>query len=166
MKGAALVAALLAGPALAQDDLAAKYGPLLDRCYAANPGTEDDCIGVVSKACTAGEPHGETTLGMTTCAQVETAAWDKILNSEYRATRDFMRAMDDEDRKSDPGFAVRVESLRKAERAWIAFRDAECGLEYAVWGAGSMRNVAASQCLMSFTAQRAIELRAMREPSQ
>ena len=32
-----------------------------------------------------------------------------------------------------PEFANRAKALRDAQRAWIRFRDAECGLAYAVW---------------------------------
>ena len=53
-------------------------------------------------------------------------------------------------------------ALRDAQRAWIAYRDAECGLAYARWQDGSMRVIVAANCLMTMTAQRAIELRDMK----
>ena len=54
----------------------------------------------------------------------------------------------------------------EAQRAWIAFRDTACALDYAEWGSGSMRNIAWADCRMQMTAERTIELRAMREMFQ
>ena len=73
------------------------------------------------------------------------------------------KAGDADDMANFPEFANRADSLRAAQRAWIAFRDAECGLEYALWGSGSMRNIAGTDCLMHMAAERTIELRAKRE---
>ena len=57
----------------------------------------------------------------------------------------------------------RVEALRDAQRAWIAFRDAECAMEYAAWGTGSIRSIAGADCMMSLTAERTVRLIELRE---
>jgi uncharacterized protein YecT (DUF1311 family) len=59
---------------------------------------------------------------------------------------------------------TREGTLREAQRAWIVFRDAECRAQYALYGTGSLRQVVGANCVMSETAERAIELRQMREP--
>lgn len=137
-----------------------KYGPILETCYASAPdGGLADCIGQMAEACMSGEDGGETTLGMTMCTMAEAQAWDAYLNREYQDTLAGLQAMDRDEAAYFPEFAKRVDTLRTAQRAWIAFRDAECGLAYAMWGSGSMRNIAASACQLDMTAARTIELR-------
>lgn len=120
------------------------------------------CIGALSDACQTGTAGGSTTLGITECAMRETAAWDVLLNEEYRAVRAGAKAADAAEAQHFPEFARRVISLRDAQRAWIAFRDAECALAYAEWGSGSMRGIAAAHCQLEMTAERTFTLRAMR----
>ena len=109
------------------------------------------------------EEGGETTLGMSRCHFGETVVWDRYLNDEYRRTMRVMRAMDEDEGETFPEFANRGASLVKAQRAWIAFRDAECNLAYAEWGSGSMRSIAFADCMSDMTARRTLDLRAMRE---
>ncbi|MEL7344578.1 MAG: lysozyme inhibitor LprI family protein, partial [Pseudomonadota bacterium] len=99
---------------------------------------------------------GQTTLGMAMCTQAETRAWDRVLNAEYARTMAWNRAMDAEDRVYFPEFANREHALRVAQRAWIAFRDAECALAYAQWGAGSMRHIAGTSCHLDMMARAAV----------
>lgn len=143
------------------------HAGLVDACLAAAPAeARAGCIGKVSDACIAGAEGGETTLGMSMCMADEAEVWDRLLNAEYRKTMARAKAMDSDEAESFPQFANRAVALRDAQRAWIAFRDAECALAYAEWGAGSMRHIAGSECVMRMTAQRALELRAMRESPQ
>ncbi len=161
------VAIWLAGlaPAVAApeiQDLADRYSPGLEQCLA---GTQDGashkaCIGRLAAECSQNEAGGETTLGMMMCNQAETLVWDRVLNQEYRETMAWAKSLD---AGGEADFAVRAERLRDAQRAWITFRDAECGFAYSVWGAGSLRHISGSECLMSRTAQRAIELRMRRD---
>lgn len=116
--------------------------------------TAPPCLGDASNACQA-EPGGSTTIGITDCIQTETAAWDAILNREYRATRDALSGT------SAAGIDT-GQALLDAQRAWIAYRDAECALTYARWQGGTIRSVAAANCAMVFTATRALALRDMR----
>lgn len=148
---AGLVALLLALPHAAFGQT-----PVLDRaqvegCLAGTPFGDVDpqCLGAASDTCQAVTPGGETTLGTTECIMAETAAWDTLLNREYSAVRASV----------EPDIA---EQLLTAQRAWIAFRDAECGLQYALWRDGSIRTVVAANCMMVMTARRTIELRDMR----
>jgi len=120
------------------------------------------CKDAVAQPCMS-QDGGETTLGMSMCLQDETTAWDQLLNEEYRETMAFMKAMDADEREYFPEFANRETALREAQRAWIAFRDAECALAYAEWGSGSHRNIAGSGCMADMTADRTIAVRDMRE---
>lgn len=160
-----LVFAAAAAGATAQEAEIARYGPILDACYRGTVHSEARraCKGALAAACMEGEEGGQSTLGMSICNRAEAQVWDKYLNREYRAARVWARAMDDEERALFPEFATRADALLAAQRAWIAFRDAECGLEYAVWGAGSMRHIAGTGCILEMTAERTLELSALRE---
>lgn len=166
MKALALV--LVALPAAAQERETALYGPLLTQCYeaAADWDSREECIGRLSQACMSGEEDGESTHGMARCIRAETEAWDRLLNAEYRATMDWAKEADADEREYSPEYANRAETLRDAQRAWIAFRDAQCAFDYAQWGSGSMRLIVGAACFMEMTAQRTLELGRMRDLMQ
>jgi uncharacterized protein YecT (DUF1311 family) len=50
------------------------------------------------------------------------------------------------------------QNLRKAQRAWIIYRDAQCDAEYAKWGGGSGGPRAHLECLSRLTQLRTREL--------
>ncbi len=146
--------AALAVPARAQE--AAVDEARVRACFdgATIGNTQPECIGTASNACQQA-PGGQTTPGIAACIAAETAAWDAILNDEYRATRAVLAGGSDQ--------AIDAEAaLLAAQRAWIAHRDAECDLAYARWQDGTIRSIVAANCLLVFTATRAIELRDMR----
>lgn len=151
-----ILLSLLATPALADENT-----DRIDACLAAASDSRD-CIGQIVETCVATVPGGDTTLGRSDCIALETSAWDVILNREYKATRDAFAAADASGDLLTPD-ATRVEALLEAQRAWIAYRDAECALRYTQWGTGSLRVIAAGNCLMEETAERAMELTRMRE---
>ncbi len=141
----------------------AVFGSILEACYAAAE-TDDAmtaCIGQMSTACMDGQEGGHSMLGMSSCINAEAQVWDKYLNSEYRETMAALKAMDADEAEFSPEFAKRADSLRDAQRAWIGFRDAECGLAYAMWGSGSMRSIAWASCQVDMTAKRTIEIRGL-----
>lgn len=125
-------------------------------CFAtAAPGeTAPACLGTGAKPCTE-TAEGMTTIGTMQCLQAETAVWDDLLNTEYKALRAQMLAQGED----------LNEKLLDAQRAWIAFRDAECAFDYARWGDGSIRQIVGANCLMEMTAARAIELRDKKDGS-
>jgi len=145
-----------------------RYGPLLGACYDQADGSDAkaQCIGALSDACINTQDDGQSTLGMSQCLYSEAEYWDVLLNDEYTKTMLLAKESDQDDMEISPEYANRSKDLRTAQRAWITFRDAECELEYAIWGAGSMRNIAGSGCIMRLTAQRAIALREKRESMQ
>lgn len=156
--------ALIASPALAEEPYDSFSTGIAD-CVAAAEGREAGraCIGTGASACFDGAPDGQTTTGMMFCALAERDAWDRLLNEEYALARDAARAADEAEREHFPDFAHRAEQLRDAQRAWIAFRDANCAMEYGLWGAGSMRQIAGADCQMTMTAERTLDLRSYRQ---
>lgn len=150
----------LASPVMADTD----YAPFMAQVDACHAGAEDRrmaeaCIGTGARACMEATPEGGTTLGMMACLLAERDHWDRLLNQEYAAARARAQGADDAERPYFPEYAVRVTQLRDAQRAWIAFRDAECAMEYGAWGAGSMRQIAGADCLLRLTAGRTLDLR-------
>jgi uncharacterized protein YecT (DUF1311 family) len=158
---AVVIAALHALPVMAQD-LGVDRGDVL-ACFADTPigAIYPDCLGAAANACQ-DQDGGSTTIGMTECIMAETAVWDDMLNEEYtRLQRNFSA-------RGWAGGAVTNEelkiALRDAQRAWIAYRDADCGLRYKVWEGGTIRGVVAANCEMTMTASRALDLRDMDRP--
>lgn len=150
---------LLANPALADTDYPAFMAPVA-ACY---DSADDDpmaraCIGIGARDCMENAPDGGTTVGMMFCLLAERDLWDRLLNDEYAAARQRAQGQDDAERPYHPEFAQRITQLRDAQRAWIAFRDANCTMEYGAWGAGSMRQIAGADCLLRMTAERTVDL--------
>ena len=100
---------------------------------------------------------------MSQCLFSEADFWDGLLNIEYKQTLQWAKSMDTDDLDYFPEYANRAKALRDAQRVWISYRDAECELDYAVRGSGSMRYIAGSDCILRLTANRTIELRQKRE---
>ncbi|NBD29020.1 MAG: DUF1311 domain-containing protein [Alphaproteobacteria bacterium] len=126
---------------------------------AADAQAAQACIGRFAAACMTAEEDGQTTAGMTLCTLAEHAAWDALLNREYRKAMAAAQAADAAEAEYAPEFAVMADALRAAQRAWIPFRDAECGFAHAQWGVGTMRQIAGASCHLDMTAQRTIHLK-------
>ncbi len=115
---------------------------------AQNTNGLSSCLGKAANACQTA-PGNETTLGIAQCIQAETAVWDSFLNEQYQLRRAELADQNPE----------LVNQLRDVQRTWIAFRDAECGLQYSLWLGGSIRTIVAANCILTETAERALELR-------
>lgn len=83
---------------------------------------------------------------MNLCAAEEYRAADAMLNAEWRATLDVAK---------NAGLEAQ---LRAAQRAWIAYRDAACSVEAAVWEGGSMAPLIHATCLTRLTRTRTDDL--------
>lgn len=168
-----LAAALLALPAAATSWVAEKADPAhvaaLEACAGANlpdrGAAEAACIGRISEPCM-GTPEGGTTIGMVDCLTQETLAWDVILNADWPKLRKLAKAIDEDQAMPGMELPSYAETLLTAQRAWLAFRDAECANQAAEWGAGSHRNIAYQSCFMALTARRTLALRARLQDSQ
>jgi len=149
--------ALLASPALAEDSSTKADIAAIQSCLDGAGDDPTSCIGAISNPCQE-EPDGQTTLGIDACLGREQAAWDAILNRRYKAAMADAKDMDrrlQEESGTEPGVA---DSLLKAQRAWIAFRDAECERQYELYKEGTIRTNIASACQNELTAERAIAL--------
>ena len=152
-----LLAALLAGPAVAQEPA---YEPaILTACLAAGTDQRDGCIGKASDQCMLA-PGGDTTVGMSTCLGQEVAQWDALLNGAYAKVMAEAEATDAEMKTLGSAAPPQVPALREMQRAWIGFRDAACGYEASRWGGGSGAGPAATSCAMELTARQALRLMA------
>jgi len=88
-----------------------------------------------------------STLDMIDCAGRENDRWDARLN---RALQARMTSFNDRQRGA----------LKRAQRAWMAFRDADCAaFEDDDWG--TISKIDASQCILRRTVERTIELEAL-----
>jgi uncharacterized protein YecT (DUF1311 family) len=80
--------------------------------------------------------------------------WQQVYPVMQREDRDYDRPkMGD----SEPGFAA---ALLASQRAWLAFRDAQCRSESYEWRGGTMQPFRESQCLTDLTLTRIRQLRA------
>lgn len=137
------------------------YTVVTETCLGAAADASDasTCIGQAASRCMDNEQGGHSTVGMMFCLLAEKEAWDRLLNTQYAATMEGLRREDTQEAEVFPEFANRADSLRDAQRAWIPLRDADCALEYAMWGSGSMRQIAGADCLLQRTADRTIYLK-------
>ncbi len=91
------------------------------------------------------QPGGDTTYGMIACTGAEYEAWDEILNDRYGQLREAW-----------PEGAF--EALREAQGAWLAWREAECDIETAMFEGGTLARVTRAMCMNTMTAERAVKL--------
>ncbi|WP_341366737.1 lysozyme inhibitor LprI family protein [Yoonia sp. BS5-3] len=145
----------LATPALAQEYPVDRDAVLA--CFDATAGNLNPpgCIGAAAEMCMERSEGGYTTVGMASCVSSETAIWDELLNTVYGDLRADMGALDADDTNAGRS---RVEALRDAQRAWIAFRDADCAFNWAIFQEGTMRSLVSTGCMLDMTADRVLEL--------
>lgn len=155
----ALTALILGTPALAEE------APALDTAAmqscldaAAEPVGKYACIGMASDACQQVPGH-DSTAGMTECLGAERGWWDARLNETYDK---LMASHRDTDKATEgvAGAQPQAPALRAAERAWLAYRDAECAYQQGFFAGGSGAGPAVLLCEMDLTGRRAIDLRA------
>ena len=90
-----------------------------------------------------------STYQMVECLKAKTAQWNRQLNVAYRAAL----------KAAEP---KQAEQLRKAQRLWIKYRDANC-LYYDL-GEGTIARIEAGSCMLDMTRSRAKELKRALEP--
>jgi uncharacterized protein YecT (DUF1311 family) len=87
-----------------------------------------------------------STRDMEDCASSEYKKADTELNRVYQETLKKLQPTD-------------AQLLRKAQRAWLAYRDAHCDAQYRLYTGGSIAPVILAQCRATLTAQRATEIK-------
>lgn len=100
---------------------------------------EDGVTSAELKRCL--DTSGGVTAAMTECLSNELALQDKRLNEVYQA---LMRKASEQ----------QASELRKAQRAWLAYRDATCGLFDTFGGGGSLDRVNVGSCEVDIVARR------------
>ncbi len=105
----------------------------------------------------------QTQAEMTACAGMDYEAADAELNALWPdlIAKAQSRDADMGDFFTDRGLSTTEETLRRAQRAWIAYRDAEC--EYRSYDAlgGTMQPMIGSQCRADLTRARIKTLRSV-----
>jgi len=86
---------------------------------------------------------GVSTVEMVECLNAKTQPWDKRLNTAYRKV---LKSAEPKQR----------EQLRKAQRLWVQYRDANC--LYWDLGEGTIARIEAADCMYRMTRSRAEEL--------
>jgi uncharacterized protein YecT (DUF1311 family) len=101
-----------------------------------------------------------TQLDMNMCSYQEWEAADAVLNETYADTLATVQARDGEYAPEGPSEEDR---LRRAQRAWVAFRDANCDVAGYQMRGGSAEPLLINICLRQMTEDRIAELQAQTE---
>lgn len=128
--------------------LDAEAGIAIEACVDAAESEGRDaatCINTYTDECLA-RPENGTTAAMRQCINREFAAWDVLLNEDYRAV---METLDTDQQKTQ---------LRDAQRLWNKFVQSYCPLRHAFKG-GTVSLISGDFCMMERTARQALSLR-------
>ncbi|MCF3640915.1 lysozyme inhibitor LprI family protein [Rhizobium sp. TRM95111] len=98
---------------------------------------------------------------MNYCAGKDFEAADAELNAAYKQAMAAMRETDRELGEISKTYVGAVEALKKAQRAWIGYRDGECELAGFDARGGSMEPMLVSGCRAEMTRKRTVELKAL-----
>lgn len=105
-------------------------------------------------------------LAMNICAGEDFARADAELNAEYRRAIAWARDDDREERVAGDDRPGDEATLREAQRAWVAFRDAHCRREGYGERGGSMEPMIYEQCRARMTRERIAQLRPQSTPEE
>jgi uncharacterized protein YecT (DUF1311 family) len=95
--------------------------------------------------------------GMNFCAYQDFEAEDAALNAVWSGVRTHLRAQE----KEFEGWKGWFEIALKGQRAWLAYRDAQCEAEGKSAEGGSMQPMLVAGCLARLTKARTAELKDM-----
>jgi uncharacterized protein YecT (DUF1311 family) len=160
---AAAVVGLAAWGASAQDKASPQDRTRLETCLkgaeAGKRGPES-CIGSIQGPCLK-EPGGQTTFGMKECGGREIAVWDERLNAAYQAALSGPPGKQQAQRGSRT--LTGADSLRDAQRSWIAFRDKKCDAAGLPMEGGTGAGLLSVDCHLQETARQALWLESLNE---
>jgi uncharacterized protein YecT (DUF1311 family) len=105
---------------------------------------------------------------MNACAAIDFERADAELDAEYRRAIDHARANDREEsgRMEGDDRPGEEASLREAQRAWLAYRDAHCRLQGYEARGGSMEPMLYAGCRTGLTRARSAQLRPQPAPDE
>jgi uncharacterized protein YecT (DUF1311 family) len=104
-----------------------------------------------------------TQLDMNVCAARDYETADTELNAVYKKAMDAVREMDEQVKDLGDHYVGAVEALKRAQRAWIGYRDGQCELAGFEARGGSMEPMLISSCLADLTTKRTAELKTLYE---
>ena len=102
--------------------------------------------------------NATTQSDMTICAAQDYEAADTLLNAVYKQAMAGMQATDKDLAEIDENDVGAVAALKKAQRAWIGYRDGQCELAGFEARGGSMEPMLVAACLADLTRKRTQEL--------
>lgn len=100
----------------------------------------------------------QTQMEMTQCAGEDYDKADKDLNVEYQKLR---KLLGERDKAADENGKGSVDALVAAQRAWVAYRDANCNLAGFQARGGSMEPQLVASCLAQMSRDRTQELKTL-----
>jgi len=100
----------------------------------------------------------QTQMEMTQCAGEDYDKADKDLNVEYQKLR---KLLGERDKAADENGKGAVDALVAAQRAWVAYRDANCNLAGFQARGGSMEPQLVASCLAQMSRDRTQELKTL-----
>jgi len=102
--------------------------------------------------------NAETQADMNYCAAMDFSKADDELNAVYKQALKSQADLDKQSAEINPDYVGAVKALKKAERAWIDYRDGECeGEGYQAVG-GTMQPMLIAGCKTDLTNKRIKEL--------
>lgn len=99
----------------------------------------------------------QTQAQMNQTAGSQYKAADAAMTRQWQRTYAYMKGRDAQDRSRGGGFGYAVATLA-SQRAWLAFRDAQCTIEGGEFAGGSMQPLANAQCKTRLTRERTAQL--------
>lgn len=150
---AALALFFAQASAASAEDVANEIGEAVETWQEANPDAEPkiDCS------------DAQTQMKMNICAYRDFEDADKRLNEQWVITSGKMKQADDERGWPEDGRPSYYDALLEAQRAWLAFRDANCRVEGYKLRGGSAEPMEISGCMANMTRARTTELRELIE---
>lgn len=102
--------------------------------------------------------NAQTQADMNYCASKDFEKADKQLNAVYKQALKSQADLDKESAGINPDYVGAVKALKKAQRAWIDYRDGQCeGVGYEAVG-GTMQPMLEASCEADLTNKRIKEL--------
>ena len=102
------------------------------------------------------DANGSNTLVMAACAGAAYKEADEVMNAIYAELLKQAQALDQAATIQSTDKAA--DRLRKAQRAWLVWRDAECPLRSMRNLGGTIERIAIPNCLAALTSQRSEQL--------
>lgn len=94
-------------------------------------------------------------MNQTAASRYKTA--DAAMTRQWQRTYAYMKGRDAQDRSRGGGFGYAAATLA-SQRAWLAFRDAQCVIEGGEYAGGSMQPLAQARCKTRLTDERTTQL--------